>query len=157
MKKLLLSLSVVALTASAFAWYRGPRHYWHGGCHHHHHGWHADDFWVGAGVGLVGGLVGAAVYNAVKPDPPRVVVQPQPVVVQSQPIVVQQPVVVQQPAPVVVQQQPAPVVVQQQPVMVQQVAPPSVQTIWIPGRYVSQTQANGTVVQVWQPGHYEQR
>ena len=142
MGKLLLCLSAVAVTVPAFAWHYGPHHHWHGGCYHHHHGWHADDFWVGAGVGLVGGLVGAAVYNAVKPDPPRVVVQPQPVVVQQQPGVVQQP---------------APVVVQQQPVMVQQAVPPSAQTVWIPGRYASQTQANGTVVQVWQPGHCESR
>ena len=146
MKKLLLCLSAVALTAPAFAWHHGPHRHWHGGYCHHYHGWRANDFWVGAGVGLVGGLVGAAVYNAVKPDPPRVVVQPQPVVVQ-QPVVQQQPVVVQQ----------QPVVVQQQPVTIQQSAPPPAQTVWIPGRYVSQTQANGTVVQVWQPGHYEQR
>ena len=47
------------------------------------------------------------------------------------------PVVVQQPAPVVVQQ-------------------PVTQSVWVEGRYVDQVQANGTVVRVWQPGHYVQ-
>ena len=61
------------------------------------------------------------------------------------------------PAPVVVSQ---PVVVQPQvvttPVVVSQ---PVVQTqnVWVEGRYVDQVQANGSVVRVWQPGHYEQR
>jgi hypothetical protein len=31
------------------------------------------------------------------------------------------------------------------------------QTVWVEGRYVDQVQANGTVIRVWQPGHYEQR
>ena len=31
------------------------------------------------------------------------------------------------------------------------------QTVWVEGRYVDQVQANGVVVRVWQPGHYEQR
>ena len=31
------------------------------------------------------------------------------------------------------------------------------QTVWVEGRYVDQVQANGIVVRVWQPGHYEQR
>lgn len=141
MKKL-LCLSVVALTVPAFAWHYGPRHHWHGGCHHHHHGWHADDFWAGAGVGLVGGLVGAAVYNAVKPDPPRVVVQ--------------QPVAVQQPAPVVVQQQPV-TVRQPVPVVVRQQPLPAGTTVWIEGRYIDQVQPDGSVARVWNPGHYEQR
>jgi hypothetical protein len=58
------------------------------------------------------------------------------------------------PAPVVVT--PAPVVVAPAPVVVQQ---PVYQTqnVWVEGRYVDQVQANGTVVRVWQPGHYEQR
>ena len=64
---------------------------------------------------------------------------------QPAPVVVQQPVGVQQPAPVVVQQ-PTQVVVQQ-----------PVQNVWVEGRYVPQAQPNGTVIQVWQPGHYEQR
>ena len=125
-----------ALAVPAFAWHHGPppRH-WHGGGYHHHHhcGWSAGDFWAGAGVGLVGGLIGAAVYDAVRPTPPRVVVQPQPVVVQ-------QPVVV-----------PA-----QQPV-VQQVAPQAATSVWVEGRYIDQVQPNGSTVRVWSPGHYEMR
>ena len=31
------------------------------------------------------------------------------------------------------------------------------QQIWIPGGYVDQMQPNGTVVRIWQPGHYETR
>ena len=46
-----------------------------------------------------------------------------------------------------------PVVVQQQPVVVQTVQ----RQVWVPGRYVDQIQPNGTVVRVWQPGHYEVR
>ena len=41
-------------------------------------------------------------------------------------------------------------VVVQQPVVVNQ-------NVWVEGRYVDQVQANGTVIRVWQPGHYEQR
>lgn len=33
----------------------------------------------------------------------------------------------------------------------------TVQNVWVEGRYVDQVQANGTVIRVWQPGHYEQR
>ena len=31
------------------------------------------------------------------------------------------------------------------------------QQVWVPGTYVDQLQPNGTVVRVWQPGHYESR
>ena len=31
------------------------------------------------------------------------------------------------------------------------------QTVWVEGRYVDQVQADGTIIRVWQPGHYEQR
>lgn len=31
------------------------------------------------------------------------------------------------------------------------------QQVWVPGAYVDQIQPNGTVVRVWQPGHYEAR
>ena len=90
-------------------------------------------------------MIGGALYDAV--TYPRyygygyggVVVAPTPTVVTTPPVVVQQqPVVVQQPAPVVVQQ-------------------PVAQNVWVEGRYVDQVQANGTVIRVWQPGHYEQR
>ena len=33
----------------------------------------------------------------------------------------------------------------------------TVQNVWVEGRYIDQVQANGTVIRVWQPGHYEQR
>ena len=29
--------------------------------------------------------------------------------------------------------------------------------VWIPGGYIDQIQPNGTVIRVWQPGHYETR
>ena len=32
-----------------------------------------------------------------------------------------------------------------------------VQNVWVEGRYVDQVQANGSVIRVWSPGHYEQR
>ena len=31
------------------------------------------------------------------------------------------------------------------------------QQVWIPGGYIDQIQPNGTVIRVWQPGHYESR
>ena len=141
-KMVIAGATVFALALGAFArphgfgppcgprFHHGPRYhgsFWgRGGCH----------FWPG----LVGGVVGSALYDAV--TYPRyaagVVVAPAPAVVAA-------------PAPVVVQQQP--VVVQQQPVVVQQ---PVAQSVWVEGRYVDQVQANGTVVRVWQPGHYVQ-
>lgn len=47
----------------------------------------------------------------------------------------------------------APVVAQ--PVVTTPVYAP--QQVWVPGAYVDQIQANGTVIRVWQPGHYEVR
>jgi hypothetical protein len=29
--------------------------------------------------------------------------------------------------------------------------------VWVEGKYVDQYMPNGTVVRVWQPGHYEKR
>ena len=59
---------------------------------------------------------------------------------------------------------PAPVVVTTPVVTTPVVAAPVVaapvyttQNVWVPGCYVNQVLANGTVVRVWQPGHYEQR
>ena len=59
---------------------------------------------------------------------------------------------------------PAPVVVTTPVVTTPVVAAPVVaapvyttQNVWVEGRYVDQVQPNGTVVRVWQPGHYEQR
>ena len=144
----------------------GPRpasvvHRVHGG-HYGGHGYHHGGVWGRGGRNFWPGLVGGIIGGALLPPPPLlvppvpvpvvvhrpVVAAPAPVVVQPAPVVVQQPVVQQQ--PVVVQQ---PVV--QQPV-VQQPAY-TTQNVWVEGRYVDQVQANGTVVRVWQPGHYEQR
>ncbi len=44
----------------------------------------------------------------------------------------------------------APVVVTTTPVY-------TTQSVWVEGRYIDQVQPNGTVLRVWQPGHYEQR
>ncbi len=101
--------------------------------HHHHHG----GFWGRGGrnfwPGFVGGVVGGVLYDTFVPPRPIVtstVVTPAPTVVIQQPVVT---------TPVVA----APV--------------QQVQSVWVEGRYVDQIQANGTVVRVWQPGHYEQR
>ena len=96
--------------------------------HYHHGGWGRGgcNFWPG----FVGGLIGGAVSSAIV----------------STPTVVTTPVVVQ-PAPTVVQ--PTQVVVQPTPVT-------QTRNVWVEGRYVDQVQANGTVIRVWQPGHYEQ-
>ena len=108
----------------------GPRHGFGPSFHHRHHG-----FWGRGGryfwPGFVGGGVGGAIYTACAPS----------TVVVSSPAVVTTPVVT---TPIVT----TPVVT----------APVStVQNVWVEGRYVDQVQANGVVVRVWQPGHYEQR
>ena len=137
MNKKLMIAGAIALTVAFGAFARphfgpGPGPRFHHGPYPRYHG----GFWGRGGCnfwpGFVGGVVGSAVYDAV--TYPRyassVVVTPAPVVVPAQPVVVQQPVVMQQ-----------------QPV---------VQSVWVEGRYVDQVQANGTVVRVWQPGHYVQ-
>lgn len=105
------------------------------GGYHHSSAWcrGGRNFWPG----FVGGVIGGVVANAITTPAPVVVSQPAPVVVQ-QPVVVA-PSQVVTPTPVVVQ----PTYVTQQ--------------VWVPGRYIDQVQANGTIVRVWQPGHYEQR
>ena len=110
--------------------FHAPRHH-----HHHHHHSHRHAGWVAAGV-VGGAIIGTAIANTITPRP---------VVVASP-----SPVVVAQPAPVVVTQ-PAPVVVTPSAPVYQ------TQNVWVEGRYVDQVQANGTVIRVWQPGHYEQR
>ena len=54
---------------------------------------------------------------------------------------------------------PAPVVVTTPVVTTPVVTAPvvSTQNVWVEGRYVDQVQPNGTVLRVWQPGHYETR
>ena len=149
-KKLIVMVGMAVLSCGAFAhgfghrgWHPGPRPMHHG--HYHHCGWGrgGSHFWPGFVGGVVGGVVGTAITRSVYT--PDTVVVSSPTVVTT-PTVVTQPVVVQQ--PVITQ----PVVTQ--PVVVQQ---PVVQNVWVEGRYVDQVQANGTVVRVWQPGHYEQR
>ena len=112
----------------------GPHHpppMHHGGHHHHHH--HHGAYAVGAGI-LGAGLVASAIYDAT---------QPRPIIVESAPVVV---------TPAV-----QPVVVTPAPVVTTGHYETQVQNVWVEGRYVDQVQANGTVVRVWQPGHYEQR
>ena len=95
--------------------------------HHHYSGWGRGGRYFWPG--FVGGVVGGVVSSAIAPAP----------VVVTTPTVVSTPVVT---SPVVT----TPVVTQ-----------PVVQKVWVPGTYVDQIQANGTVVRVWQPGHWEYR
>lgn len=128
--KTLILAGLVAMTTGAFA---APHHHHPAPIpvHHHHH--HDRDKHLGAAVvgGLVGGVIGGVIAAERPAPPPPVVVTPAPVVVT--------------PAPVVVAPPPPP--------------PPRtvVQQVWVDGRYVDQIQPNGTVIRVWQPGHYEQR
>ena len=128
--KKILTVVAVCMCAGFCMARPAPRHH-HRPVHHHHHGHHHHHRGWGVAAGIVGSaIVGGAIYNALTPRT----------------VVVQQPTVVT----------PAPVVVQSTPVVVQQ---PVYQTqnVWVEGRYVDQVQANGTVIRVWQPGHYEQR
>ncbi len=98
--------------------------------HHHYHHHHGAA--VGAGI-LGAGILGAAIIDAAtRPDT----------------VVVQQPTVVAAPAPVIVQQ---PTVVATGHYETR------VQNVWVEGRYVDQVAANGAVIRVWQPAHYEQQ
>lgn len=146
MRRIAVVALVIATVASAnarpsprrpgFAHHRTPPR-----IHHHHHHHHSRGAAVAAGI-VGGAIIGSALVDALRPDPPVVttVVQPSTVVVQPSPVVVQQPVVVQPP------------VVVQQPVVVQPAT-----RVWVEGRYVDQVQANGTIIRTWVPGHYEMR
>jgi hypothetical protein len=103
----------------------------HGGHHHHHH--HGTGFAVGAGL-LGAGLVASAIYDAT---------HPRPVIVESAPVVV---------TPAV-----QPVVVTPAPVVTTGHYETRVQNVWVEGRYIDQATPQGTIVRVWQPGHYEQQ
>lgn len=105
---------------------------YHGGGyrhHSHHHG--GSGFWGHGGRnfwgGLVGGIVGGVVYDAVT-APVRI----------TDTVVTGTGAVVASPATVY--------------------TTPSyrVQNVWVEGRYENRVQANGLVVRVWVPGHYEQ-
>ena len=109
----------------------GPRVGGPGMGHHPAPGGGHHDGWGKGGrnfwPGFVGGIVGGAISHAMTPPPAPVVVS-QPAVVVTTPTVVTTPVVTQ--------------VTQ-------------TQQVWVPGAYVDQVQANGTVIRVWSPGHYE--
>ena len=135
-KKIVVAVAIaMCVCASAFArphgghrgGYRPAPVAHHGHAHYRHHG----SMWGHGGrnfwPGFVGGVVGGVVGSTIA--------SPAPVVVTS-PTVVATPVVT---TPVVT----TPVYTTQQ--------------VWVPGAYVDQVQPNGTVVRVWQPGHYEQR
>ena len=107
-----------------------PMH--HGGHHHHHHH-RSTGFAVGAGI-LGAGLVASAIYDATHPRP----------------------VIVEQ-APVVVTPAVQPVVVTPPPVVTTGHYETRVQNVWVEGRYIDQATPQGTIVRVWQPGHYEQQ
>ena len=144
-KAVLMIAAAMAVAGSGTAWARGPGggppgrmpgpavHHRAAPPPHHRIHHHSHSAWGRGGrnfwPSFVGGVIGGALVDAV--------VSPAPVVVQ-QPVVVPQPVVVQPP------------VVVPQPVYV-------TQNVWVEGRYVDQVQPNGTVLRVWQPGHYEQR
>lgn len=125
----------VAMCGAAFAGPRGghhhpgprPAHHFRPAPMHHHH----HSFWGRGGrhfwPGFAGGVVGGVVGGVLYDT----VVTPAPVVVTT------------------------PTVVTTTPVVATTVS--TVQNVWVEGRYVDQVQANGTVVRVWQPGHYEQR
>ena len=146
--KMVVALGACVVAGAVFAGPHGPGGRgpggFHGGprpaMHHpgpvHHHGgfWGRGGchFWPGFVGGVVGGIVGTAIAEPVVVTTPTVV---------AAPTVVTTPVVT---TPVVTQ------TVVSQPVQ-------TVQNVWVEGRYIDQVQANGTVIRVWQPGHYEQR
>lgn len=148
MKKYILALIVGLIAIASFGMPRCGFHRWHGGHHHYHGGYWGRGgchFWPGFVGGVVGGVISSAVYDNYYSPRTVVVNQSTPVVVPQS--VVTQPVVVQQP---IVQQQ-----VVQQPIVQTIVQQP--QRVWIEGRYIEQVQPNGTLVRVWNPGHYEYR
>ena len=139
-KKTIVAICVIAVAGSMFATPRGGHHH-HGGRHvapRHHHvhrpkhstwGRGGRNFWPG----FVGGLVGATVARTVIEPATTIVTAPAVVtpVVTATPVVTTAPVVVETPVVTATQQ------------------------VWVEGRYVDTVQPNGTVVRVWQPGHYE--
>lgn len=148
-KKLIVVVGTAVLAIGAFAGPRGP-HRGPGGFHHgprpggfhhgprpggFHHGPHryhswgrgGRHFWPGFAGGVIGGVVGGVIYDSLRPT-----------------TYVTTPTIVT-----------TPTVVTTTPVVTAPAA--TVQNVWVEGRYVDQVQANGTVIRVWQPGHYEQR
>ena len=141
-KKITIALCVAVVAAGVFAAphgapARGPRPmHTHRRLpppvHHHKH--HSYSIWGRGGSrfwpGFIGGVVGGTLAETL-----------------SGPKVVHETVVVHQPVATVVTT----------PVVVQQATCTETQRIWVEGCYVDQVQPNGTVIRVWQPGHYETR
>ncbi len=134
--KMIVALCACVVAGAVLAAPRGARPGGrHGGGHRpapivHHGGVHHHHGWGRGGRGFWPGFVGGIVGGVIGNSFCDVVVTT-PVV--STPVVVSTPPVVTQ--PVVVQ--------------------PT--KVWVEGCYVNQVQANGTVLRVWQPGHYEIR
>ena len=146
-KKLIVAVGVAALAIGAFAgphgfrggpggfrggprpggFHHGPRPVMHHGFHHGPHHYHS---WGRGGRHFWPGFVGGVVGGLVYNSIRPVTYVTTPTIVTT-PTVVTTPVVT---APAA-----------------------TVQNVWVEGRYVDQVQANGTVIRVWQPGHYEQR
>ncbi len=108
-----------------------PRH--HAGGHRppppprHHGGHRGGSVWGRGGRNFLPGFIGGLVGSTVANT-----------IVRSDPVVVT----------------PAPVVVTPAPVTTTMVVTP--QRVWVEGRYIDQIQPNGTIIRVWQPGHYVQ-
>lgn len=137
-KKMILTVGLAVFATSLFAGPhrggRGPVGRHHVAPRHHHHHHHHHSTWGRGGrhfwPGFAGGVVGGIIGRTLTCSSTTVV---------TTPTVVSAPAVVT-----------TPVVVTPQPVA-------TVQSVWVEGRYVDQVQANGTLLRVWQPGHYEQR
>lgn len=145
-KKLAVMFCVCVAAGAVFAkpgghrgGYRTPPVVHHHGGLGHHGGWGRGgrNFWPGFVGGVVGGVIASSFADTVVATP---VVTTPAVAVPA----VATPVVA---APAVT----TPVVVTTQPVVTHPVQ------VWVEGCYVNQVQANGTVLRVWQPGHYEYR
>jgi len=149
MKKLIIAIVIAAGAASVWAGPCGGRGCGGGACRPCRPcrpGWRCPppshrDWWGRGGCNFwpsfIGGVVGGIACNAVARP-----CYGETVVVQSAPTVVTQLVVVQQPMVVT------------QPVVRQTVVSQPAR-VWVEGCYVDQVQANGSVVRVWQAGHYE--
>lgn len=147
-KKLVVMLGLALCVMGAFArphgggpgGHGGPGGFHGGPAPHHHGGHHGGGVWGHGGRNFWPGFVGGVIAGGLT----RAIVDPAPVVVTTPTVVT--PVVA---APVV-----APTVVAA-PVVTAPVT--TTQNVWVEGCYVNQVQANGAVIRVWQPGHYEAR
>lgn len=135
---IVMALSAGMLFARPHGGHRGPKRDFRGAkmhhrSHHRPHHPHHHSGWGRGGrnfwPGFAGAFVGGVVANTI-----------------VRPTVVTTPVVT---TPVVT----TPIVTT--PVVTQPVY--TTQQVWVPGAYVDQVQPNGTVIRVWQPGHYETR